>query len=550
MGMERLDPPLRCPRWEIAAVVMATLAGLCLRLYRLGDTPLLSLEVYTWDFSKQTISFILGPLAHIETNPPLYYLLMHLVTRLGDTELILRLPSALSGTLAIPLVYLLGRLGRVPSSGVIGAALLALSAVNISYSREARAHSLAQVFCLLAAIGAVVLINAYMTREPGKGVRQEAAGWIIFTLSSIVGFYLHYTFAFVIIALEFAIVVVWFLRPRLDKTFLLGWAFSCLLLFVGMSWGLELARNQAHSENIAWIEVPSPWEAASLLFQMDGYTVLYRLQPWSSWILIATACLGLIAGWKRSAAILVSGSLFALFPVLLFGVSQVRPMFIERVLVPPSFSVYLLAGFGCLFLLRKGVQYAAALSKLQMKFTRHAFVERGRLVPLAAAVLLVPAAISARNSLREAPILEPYDRVADYLAATLTPGDAAAGTDGVIYYRRKTHASFPYFKLVNGDFAEAQITYGSPTVQIGDVTNLANVHNAVYVVLREKLQNSADTRARLGLKEPPIASFDSIGVYRLAGACPFSAPCTTKILDEIRKRSSTECCSASAYADN
>src|SRR5262249_54190994 len=135
------------PMWQIAAVGAATLVGLAIRLYDVAATPLSVQEVSTWDFAHHAIEFIVGPLSRIETNPPSYYLLIHLVMRIGDTEFILRLPSVVAGTLAIPLVYILGRLGGASRSGVIAAALLCLSGISISYSRDARAYALLQDLC-------------------------------------------------------------------------------------------------------------------------------------------------------------------------------------------------------------------------------------------------------------------------------------------------------------------------------------------------------------------------------------------------------------------
>ena len=47
--------------WEVVVVGAATLTGLILRLYRITAAPLSSQEIYTWDFSHQTVRFILGP---------------------------------------------------------------------------------------------------------------------------------------------------------------------------------------------------------------------------------------------------------------------------------------------------------------------------------------------------------------------------------------------------------------------------------------------------------------------------------------------------------
>src|ERR1051326_5646380 len=90
--------------WPTAAVGVATIVGLAIRLYRIGAEPLSSQEIYTWDFAHQSVPFILGPLAHIETNPPFYYLLIKLMMQFGESEFLFRLPSVVAGTLAIPLI--------------------------------------------------------------------------------------------------------------------------------------------------------------------------------------------------------------------------------------------------------------------------------------------------------------------------------------------------------------------------------------------------------------------------------------------------------------
>jgi len=528
--------------WEAVIVGAATLTGLVLRLYRLAAAPLSSQEIYTWDFAHQTVSFIFGRLSQIETNPPLYYLMMKLVMKVGETEFLLRLPSVVAGTLAIPLIYILGRLGGASTSGVIGAGLVSLSAVAITYSREARAYALVQDACLLAAIGAVIVINHYTVKgnNGSRPARREILGWALFTLASIVGFYLHYTFAFEILVLECAIAVAiatgWLAGTvRIDKALVVKWLASSFLMFLGIAWGFALARSQGQSDNIAWMQVPSLRDAIGLLIRVDGYGALSRFQPWPSLFLIGLACIGLLAGWRRSAAVLVCAMLFAMFPLILFIVSQSRPMFIERSLVGPSFAVCLLAGYGSLFLLRKLSQYVSR------------FLERGRFgygdssflwaTPAATAivVLFVPAMISAANSVRHGQVWEPYDKVSRYLDSVLEPGDTAVGTDGVIYYRRRTNAGFPYFKLVEGSSSEAQVTYGSPTVDWDDVTNLAHTDHSVYLVLRESIMLVANGRVhpsysayvldKLGHRRPPVASFGSLGVYRLQGTCAESAPC-------------------------
>ena len=513
--------------WEALTVAVATVAGLALRLYRLGAAPLSSQEVYTWDFSHQSVPFILVRLPHMETNPPFYYLLMKGVTLLGDAEFLLRLPSVIAGSLAIPLVYLLGRVGGASAGGAVASVLLALSAVGITYSRDARVYAFAQDACLLAAIGMVIILKGYFGKRDASGEAdpREATGWVLFTAASLLGFYLHYTFVVEIAALQAAFALVWMTAARFDKALLFRWLASAAALALGMSWGLMLARGQSQSPDIAWMTVPTLRDAAGLLIHVDGFGALSRFHPWPSLFLIGTAFVGLAAGWRRSAAVLVAGALFVLFPLLLLFISQSRPMFIERVLVPPTFAVCLLAGHGVLWLAGTARR---SLAESGM------FVRPGALAALAALTVLIPAAISAANSLRPAQVWEPYDKAAGYLAAAVKPGDVAAGADGIIYYRDRMGDEFPYYKIITGETSEGRVTFGSPTVNPGDVAKLARSDRSVYLVLRESMMLLIDGRLQshaayvlghLGAEAAWVATFGKLDVYRLTGTCPASAPC-------------------------
>ena len=85
-----------------------------------------------------------GVFSNIEEHPPLYSLILFFWLRLVGTEpFALRLLSVLFGTLAVALVYVLGR--RLVSSqvGLIAAALMTLSAFAVYYSQETRMYTLA-----------------------------------------------------------------------------------------------------------------------------------------------------------------------------------------------------------------------------------------------------------------------------------------------------------------------------------------------------------------------------------------------------------------------
>jgi uncharacterized membrane protein len=115
--------------------------------------------------------FAQGPLTQIiEQNtahnsaPPLFVLLIALVTKLGTSELALRLLPCLAGIALIPAVYLLTRRQVEQPWALVAAALVAISPTQVLYSQQLREYS-------LAALMAVLLIHATLTFLDQPGMR-------------------------------------------------------------------------------------------------------------------------------------------------------------------------------------------------------------------------------------------------------------------------------------------------------------------------------------------------------------------------------------------
>jgi uncharacterized membrane protein len=105
----------------------------------------------------------------------------------GHSEIVLRAIPALSGVLAIPVFYLIGKEFRDKNVGIISAALLTVSYFGIYYSQEARAYS-AVLFVFSLAI--LFYLRALRT--------DKKSDWVLFALFSAIAVWLHY---YVLIAL-------------------------------------------------------------------------------------------------------------------------------------------------------------------------------------------------------------------------------------------------------------------------------------------------------------------------------------------------------------
>ncbi len=127
---------------EALCLALLTVAGLVLRLSHLGRFELWVDEAATWWFAHQVWDGGMSLLRSPEPTPPIYYGLMGLWMRwVGESDWLLRLPSALAGAATIPLLYDLARRLASRRVGWIAAVLLSIHPLHVFYSREARVYA-------------------------------------------------------------------------------------------------------------------------------------------------------------------------------------------------------------------------------------------------------------------------------------------------------------------------------------------------------------------------------------------------------------------------
>ncbi len=124
--------------WLLAGII---LLAAWLRLYQLGAESLWFDEGWTALISQlegQELRHALWTLPF-----PFYYLLMSFWTEAGNSEFWLRLFSAISGILSLPLLFQLARVTLGRRTAHLAALLLAVSPLHVWYSQEARMYALA-----------------------------------------------------------------------------------------------------------------------------------------------------------------------------------------------------------------------------------------------------------------------------------------------------------------------------------------------------------------------------------------------------------------------
>lgn len=139
-----------------------TLVGAVLRVYLLGEKSIWLDEAFSIALSQQELGDLLRLVVLTDAHPPLYYVFLKFWTALGTGEGIVRLLSALFGTAAIPMMYMLASAlyeERGPRSthgaseqwGLLAAAILAFSPFHIWYAQEARMYAMLTFFVLASA---------------------------------------------------------------------------------------------------------------------------------------------------------------------------------------------------------------------------------------------------------------------------------------------------------------------------------------------------------------------------------------------------------------
>jgi uncharacterized membrane protein len=137
-------------------------------------------EAFSWGYAKLSLERLWWE--PVDVHPPVYYSLLHVLLKFGDSPWLLRMPSAVGGALAVPLVYLLGR--RVAGEWVgLGAALLfATSSIHIRYSRK-RLHAAHRCRTNRHVVRRIV-------RPPPE--RRAVIVWSAYCVGTILALYLHY----------------------------------------------------------------------------------------------------------------------------------------------------------------------------------------------------------------------------------------------------------------------------------------------------------------------------------------------------------------------
>jgi len=392
--------------WRITPLRLAlvlTVAALAVRLVGISVRPLWLDEAYSAWFSAQSWHDLWTVVPTYETHPPFYYSLLKAWRALfGGSAVALRLPSALLGMAAVPVVMLAAReLERLRPTGrpllLMGLAgfLAGFGPTLVEHGQEARPYAPMAFAYALAMLGLLRLFADF--RDGGSGSPRS---WIILVAGAELTLWSHALGAIYAACLAFALLPAWLKdapRKRIARGLLA--AAAIVLLYLPCLW---LIAGRTRDWGTGWLA----WKPEMLLTLLSLYGVPVEVLTIGSAVaalilfLCAKRAIGeafVERGWTANRALLVLWWGPPLATALISALFV--PLFLPRTLTATLVPCYL--------------TMSAALARTQARKERV-------ILAAALAVTLVPSTIAM--ALR--PATEQWDQVDSYLQKNVRPGDA------------------------------------------------------------------------------------------------------------------------------
>ncbi len=391
----------------LAASLLITLLGAAVRLSNLGHDSLWMDEILTRHRVVQGADAAIAAL-DARDHLPLLYSLVELVLRiLPEHEVTLRLPSAITGILSIPLLIAFGHAVRLPRPGLWAAMLLAIIPFHLRYSQEARHYAMLLFFSLLSLY--------WLYRALAQNRQRE---WLFFALVTGVNLLTHYS-AWLLLAAEGSLIVIWAIaavRRRGLQTLL---PLSVAMLVLGLVLLFLLPRALATLQANAGPDAAMGTTAAASLatWLREIWLALGFGKPLPAILMVTGAAIGLgYLFYTRHWLLVTLLILTAVVPTALIQLLQVSRWAL------PKYVIYLLPGYLlccgiALQLLVEGMAY-------RLPWPSDPRARQGSLALLLAAILLI---------LAWSPLQREYDyMLRDWRSAAAGLGRAATGDDIVV----------------------------------------------------------------------------------------------------------------------
>lgn len=323
-----------------------TIIGCFLRFDRLGAQSLWFDEADMVMLARAPLRTLLANFVTAGQNGPLYTLLLHYwISFAGSSEVAVRVPSAVAGTLTIPLLYLTGRTIHSPKLGLYAAGIFAVAPYQQWYAQEAKMYALAVLLTLASTLFFIRALHD-----------NRLTNWAAYVAITTLALYVHVTAALIMAAqIVYALISI----PRRHAPSRRAWV--ALLLVTAPYLPLAMWESRfVMSATVTWqspIDLPDFLRVTLTKFAVNrADPTTERLGRWSFGLLALIGLLPLTwrrAPWPPPAWLPGRRSLFLglslVLPLTLFYlVTLAKPLFSDRYLIVAAPAFVLLVAGGIL----------------------------------------------------------------------------------------------------------------------------------------------------------------------------------------------------------
>ncbi|HUC10957.1 MAG TPA: glycosyltransferase family 39 protein [Stellaceae bacterium] len=341
--------------WTLPAAIGAV--ALLLRLYRLGDKPFWLDEVTSLRRATATVPDLVADALH-NAHYPSYFLLLWLVAKLGTSQWLLRLPSALCGAAAAGLGCAIGSKVSDERGGAIAGLLMAVSPFEVQFGQEARSYTLVSCLILTALYGLIRL-----AQQPAAAAlpltRRDAlhGAWTAYSLGTAAALAVLNVAIPWFVAANVAALVIARAANGVRPGFWRNWAMAQLLIL--MVWApllvaVYVSRHGAVLDGADW----APAETSRTLWSIIAPVYLLRISsfitfdvmpgqiPGLALVVVAAAALGAWRLRREPAVLAVLGCAALVLPLGLVLISRFVPLLVPRYFAWGAGPFFIFAGAG------------------------------------------------------------------------------------------------------------------------------------------------------------------------------------------------------------
>lgn len=309
-----------------ALIIAAIIVRIELADYSLGFDDFASLF-----FAEQPLSVLWSDWMVRETNPPLYYSMLHVwVSLFGHSEMAIRWLSIIGAAVGIAMLAMLVRPRFGIRAAIAVVVLTGLSAHHVFFSLAARGYIFAFDGVVLSLFGLFAMIE-----QPQMDRRHALPAVACYAIGSLVAIYSHTTMVIWPVAATAGVFVLrW--RTLLENRgrLLVILAIANLVVLVGAAWWLSITVIQMRgvNHNISWIEPVGGRKLARLVSRNSYLVRAVDGAERITFVMIAgLIVLAMVRTWSTLATRAIT-ILLVLATVVFCAVGYVKPIVAPRTL--------------------------------------------------------------------------------------------------------------------------------------------------------------------------------------------------------------------------